>query len=133
MESLSNLGLLIKKKRKELGYSTKDLANALNVSTGFLNNIENANTDTFNINLMKKFDNILNLNIPNYINKEYLNNNETALYSIGLSPSNNKKLMNLLSLITNLYFSNNFSDETIANLIDKLSYEINYTIKLKDH
>lgn len=63
MSSLNILiGQLIKKYRNLKGYSTQALAEKLSVSPGLINNIENANNDTFKLDILIKL--IEELNIP---------------------------------------------------------------------
>ena len=62
-----NLGDLIRYKRKDCGYSTQELAKLLDVSPGLINNIENAKTDTFNIDLLYKLSSILDIPITDIL------------------------------------------------------------------
>jgi transcriptional regulator with XRE-family HTH domain len=60
---ITKIGQIIKEKRLIKGYSTQELAEILNVSTGLINNIENGKTDTFNLNFMDKICNILDISV----------------------------------------------------------------------
>lgn len=59
---LNVLGETIRKYRKLKDYSTQYLANKLNISVGLLNNIENGRTDAFQLGLLNKI--IDELEIP---------------------------------------------------------------------
>lgn len=58
---LNNLGQTIRTYRKIKGYSTQELAYKINVSVGLLNNIENGKTDTFQLVLLNKIIDILEI------------------------------------------------------------------------
>ncbi|MCY6354458.1 helix-turn-helix domain-containing protein [Clostridium sp. ZS2-4] len=60
--NLSSLGAIIKKYRNFKDYSTKDLADKLNVSAGLINNIENARNDVFKLELLMNV--VKELDIP---------------------------------------------------------------------
>ena len=62
-----NAGNLIKYKRKVKGYSTQELAKLLDVSPGLINNIENAKTDTFNLELLYKISSTLDIPITDIL------------------------------------------------------------------
>ena len=67
------LGTLIRKKRKTMGYSTSKLSSLVNVSVGLINYIEHGKTDAFNIDLLAKLLDILQINPEEYM-KILLNN-----------------------------------------------------------
>lgn len=57
-----NIGNLVRRYRLEKNLSTEKLAKKLEVSAGLINNIENANTDTFKLDLL--YNLMTELNIP---------------------------------------------------------------------
>lgn len=120
------LGTLIRKKRKTMGYSTSKLSSLANVSVGLINYIEHGKTDAFNIDLLAKLLDILQINPEEYM-KILLNNIQfkkldlkdlndtdeyisefqteiTALFSSKIIPFDKKKLF-LLKLLNEIdYF-----------------------------
>ena len=68
-ELLIKLGNLIRTNRKYNKYSTKELADKLQVSSGLINNIENGKTDSFNLALLNNLSAILEINIIDFMKK----------------------------------------------------------------
>lgn len=119
-----HLGNLIRSKRKYCGYSTQELADKIGVSAGSINNIENAKTDTFNLNLLNNLSTALDIDLylalsQNTQNKDYSFNNPQTTENI--SNKHDELLYKLTSLI-----NSNTNKINIANLLDKLINEINY-------
>lgn len=128
------LGRLIREKRLEKNLSTQELADKLGVSNGFISNLENAKTDTFNIDLMISVSNTLDISLLNF-----LPISEDTIYSNDiLKPSQKKEvpetIKELLSenidTIINNYLSSikrhDYSKEFIAKITDKLLGELKY-------
>ncbi|GAA0860049.1 helix-turn-helix transcriptional regulator [Clostridium baratii] len=114
-----NAGNIIKNTRKEKGYSTQELAKLLNVSTGLINNIENGKTDTFNLNLLYKLSEILNIPTPEIISYDLnpiINTYDTNY------PNFDFILKKLIEFGVNV----DWNDSKINTLCSKLIYEINY-------
>lgn len=120
---INNAGNLIRSKRKEKGYSTQELAKLLNVSPGLINNIENGKTDTFNLELLHKISDILNISSSHIISDNIkditLENINISLYFIPLLKS--------LNLISN---NPNWDSKKIQLLLDKLLDDINFYNKI---
>ena len=119
-----HLGNLIRSKRKYCGYSTQELADKIGISAGSINNIENAKTDTFNLQLLNDLSNALDIDLyqalsQNTQNKNYSFNNLQPTEDIS------NKHDELLYKLTNLINSNT-NKINIAILLDKLINEINY-------
>lgn len=119
-----HLGNLIRSKRKYCGYSTQELADKIGISAGSINNIENAKTDTFNLQLLNDLSNALDIDLylalsQNIQNKNYSFNNLQPTEDIS------NKHDELLYKLTNLINSNT-NKINIAILLDKLINEINY-------
>ncbi len=119
-----HLGNLIRSKRKYCGYSTQELADKIGISAGSINNIENAKTDTFNLQLLNDLSNALDIDLylalsQNTQNKNYSFNNPQPTEDIS------NKHDELLYKLTNLINSNT-NKINIAILLDKLINEINY-------
>ena len=118
------LGNLIRSKRKYYGYSTQELADKIGISAGSINNIENAKTDTFNLQLLNDLSNALDIDLylalsQNTQNKNYSFNNPQPTEDI--SNKHDELLYKLTSLI-----NSNTNKINIAILLDKLINEINY-------
>ena len=119
-----HLGNLIRSKRKYCGYSTQELADKIGISAGSINNIENAKTDTFNLQLLNDLSNALDIDLylalsQNTQNKNYSFNNLHPTEDI--SNKHDELLYKLTSLI-----NSNTNKINIAILLDKLINEINY-------
>ena len=119
-----HLGNLIRSKRKYCGYSTQELADKIGISAGSINNIENAKTDTFNLQLLNDLSNALDTDLylalsQNTQNKNYSFNNLQPTEDIS------NKHDELLYKLTNLINSNT-NKINISILLDKLINEINY-------
>lgn len=119
-----HLGNLIRSKRKYCGYSTQELADKIGISAGSINNIENAKTDTFNLQLLNDLSNALDIDLylalsQNTQNKNYSFNNPQPTEDI--SNKHDELLYKLTSLI-----NSNTNKINIAILLDKLINEINY-------
>lgn len=114
-----NAGNVIKNTRKDKGYSTQELAKLLDVSPGLINNIENGKTDTFNIKLLYKLSEKLNISIPEIISYDLspIINNTTIKHS-----NFDFILKNLIEFGVNV----NWDESKINLLCSKLIYEINY-------
>lgn len=128
-ELLIKLGNLIRTNRKYNKYSTKELADKLQVSSGLINNIENGKTDSFNLALLNNLSAILEINIIDFIS---LNLNNTNSLSFNNKDIENKYML-LTSQLNNLVFSNKLDDNTTILLLDKLLIELNYFDSLKKY
>lgn len=131
-----NAGKTIKYKRKSKGYSTQELAKLLDVSPGLINNIENAKTDTFNIDLLYKLSFTLDISIMDILsykinnilistdNSPYISSilNIEPLFKALIQLSNNKycspQKMDLLldKLISEVSFYNNILSNEVSDL-----------------
>lgn len=58
-----NIGIKIKKFRKNKNLTTAEFASRLHVSAGLINNIENARNDVFNLQLMNKITDELDISL----------------------------------------------------------------------
>ena len=119
-----HLGNLIRSKRKYCGYSTQELVDKIGISAGSINNIENAKTDTFNLQLLNDLSNALDIDLylalsQNTQNKNYSFNNLHPTEDI--SNKHDELLYKLTSLI-----NSNTNKINISILLDKLINEINY-------
>ncbi|EKY28638.1 hypothetical protein HMPREF0216_00691 [Clostridium celatum DSM 1785] len=128
-ELLIKLGNLIRTNRKYKKYSTKELADKLQVSSGLINNIENAKTDSFNLALLNNLSTTLEIDIIDFIS---LNLNNTNPLSFNNKDIENKYML-LASQLNNLVFSNKLDDNTIIILLDKLLIELNYLDSLQEY
>lgn len=128
-ELLIKLGNLIRTNRKYNKYSTKELADKLQVSSGLINNIENGKTDSFNLALLNNLSAILEINIIDFIS---LNLNNTNSLSFNNKDIENKYML-LASQLNNLVFSNKIDDNTTILLLDKLLIELNFFDSLKKY
>lgn len=123
-------GKLIKYKRKAKGYSTQELAKLLDVSPGLINNIENAKTDTFNINLLYKISSTLDISVTEIISY----NLDTVLNSIldttEISSYLKLNIKPLFKALIQLSNNENISSEKMDIILEKLVDDINFHNKM---
>jgi transcriptional regulator with XRE-family HTH domain len=124
-EIIVRIGKLIREKRLEKGYTVQKLADMLDVSIGLISNIENAKTDAFNLELLIKLCNILDISLFSFFSQ---NISETKL----LLDSNNtpKEIKQLYDRITNAFIETaikvNYDEKKLKLLTDKIVSEINF-------
>lgn len=141
--SNKKLGSTIKKYRTAKNYSTQQLANHLNVSVGFINNLEHGKNNVFKLDLLMHLIKELNIPIQELlpdksleINKIHITSNKEKL-EITL---NNKGFDNLdvlkkqLHLIINLFLQTiaecNYNSDAIQIISSHLLNQISYSKKL---
>lgn len=125
-----NAGNLIKYKRKVKGYSTQELAKLLDVSPGLINNIENAKTDTFNLELLYKISStldipitdILSYNMDTILTSAFDNNAEMSSLKLNLEP--------LLKAIIQISNNKNLTSDKVDIFLDKVVDDINFYNKI---
>lgn len=125
-----NAGNLIKYKRKVKGYSTQELAKLLDVSPGLINNIENAKTDTFNLELLYKISStldipitdILSYNMDTILTSAFDNNSEMSSLKLNLEP--------LLKAIIQISNNKNLTSDKVDIFLDKVVDDINFYNKI---
>ena len=66
----SNLSNLIKKRRKELGYTRKEFANLIGKRVKFVENVELKQVNNISLSLMLKIADILKVNVFHFIRKD---------------------------------------------------------------
>lgn len=128
---LINLGNLIRLNRKYKKYSTKELADRLKISSGLVNNIENAKTDTFNLNLLNDLSMVLEIDIMSFISSSLNNSNSLSCYTSINNRDIADKYMIVTSQLNHLLFSKKLDNDTVILLLDKLLIELNYFDSLK--
>lgn len=140
-EILKYIGSMIRERRLFKDLSTQELAGLINVSPSLINNIENAKTDTFNLEFMYTICKVLNIPIVNIILNKHIDVNDDAPdlldidYSEDIPPLNfsesidtvkqniDKIIKTYLSALSDL----NYDSEKINRLTSKLLYEMDYT------
>lgn len=126
------IGKLVKEKRIEKGYSTQELAEKLEVSSGLVNNIENGKTDTFNIELMEKLSSVLDMEIlPLLVNKS-----DDVRKMLSITKDIPENLSGQINKVIEAYIKAaielNFNDRKLEALLNKLLYEIEFMINTKN-
>jgi transcriptional regulator with XRE-family HTH domain len=66
------LAYTVKNCRKNKGLSTQELATRLHVSSGLINNIENARNDVFKLELLTEMSKELNLALSDILHNEFI-------------------------------------------------------------
>ena len=79
--NLSGLGEILKKYRKAYNYSTQQLADTLHVSAGLINNIENAKSDVFKLDLMCSMINELHIPTHEVLTSLFTSSNKSDNYN----------------------------------------------------
>lgn len=129
-----NLGNLIKEKRLQKGLNTQQLADILGVSIGFLNNLENAKTDTFNVDLILKLYNTLDISLFNFLpisNSNLHPGNLLSSTQLNETPNNMVDVLSQnIDAIVNTYINgiknHNYEPLFIDKITAKLIQELNY-------
>ena len=125
-----NTGKLIKYKRKVKGYSTQELAKLLDVSPGLINHIENAKTDTFNLELLYKVSSTLDIPVTDIISYSLDNLFNSNIDASTLYSSFNIQIGELLKSLIQLSNNENWSSSKMDMLIKKLIDDINFHNKI---
>jgi len=129
-----NLGNLIKEKRLKMGLTTQQLANILGVSIGSLSNLENAKTDTFNVDLILKLYNNLDISLFDFLpisNSNLHSGNLLSPSQLSETPNNKVDMLSLnIDVIVNTYINSiknhNYEPLFIDKLTSKLIQELTY-------
>lgn len=123
-------GKLIKYKRKAKGYSTQELARLLDVSPGLINNIENAKTDTFNIDLLYQISSILDIPVTEIISYNLDAILNSIIEEIEISPYVKLNINHLFKSLIQLSNNKNVSSDKINIVLQKLIDDINFYNKI---
>lgn len=123
-------GNLVKFKRKAKGYSTQELAKLLYVSPGLINNIENAKTDTFNLELLYKISSTLDISVAEIISYNLDNVLNSISNDTDISSSLKLNIKPLLKALVQLSNNENLSKEKINLLLEKIIDDINFYNKM---
>lgn len=140
-------GKMIRKYRKEKGYSTQKLAELLGVSVGLVNNIENGKSDVFKLevlsSLLKLIDipeeKLMSFLYSKNISYEIKNNNqEIEIYlPINTSLIENDKFKDSLSATLNLllkvFEEYRHNKNLIESITDSIRFQLELYLKFKNH
>ena len=134
-----NLGNLIKEKRLQKGLNTQQLASILDVSIGFLSNLENAKTDTFNVDLITKLYTTLDISLFDFLpisNSSLHSSNLLSSVHLNETPNNMVDILSQnIDVIINTYINSiknhNYEPLFIDKLTTKLIQELNYIDNFK--
>ena len=126
-----NLGNLIKEKRIEKGLNIQQLATILDVSTGFVSNLENSKSDVFNVDLISKLCQALDMSPLNFLPEVITDDTIYGADSSNLSPERDKELiLKNIATITTAYIESikhhSYDIRFINQFTDKILSEINY-------
>ena len=134
-----SIGNLIKEKRIQKGLTTQQLASDLNVSTGFINNLENAKTDAFNTNLVATLCKTLGMSPLNFLPEPNIDIDFDNIYqsdNLNQFPEANKKLIiNNVTAIATAYIESirlhSYDVGFINKFTNKILSEIDYIDNFK--
>ena len=133
------IGNIIRNKRKEKNITTAELAKILDVSPGFINNLENGKTKLLDYEFINKLSQELDISIIPLLTSIFNNvsiENSDALTKEFLILNNNEPT-NIVEVnidkIKNYYIecisSNNYDEKFIEDLTNKLIYELKFLTK----
>lgn len=133
------VGNIIRTKRKEKNLTTAELAKILNVSPGFINNLENGKTKLLDYEFINNLSSELDISLISFLtsifnnlskensfilNKEFLANNDGQSSDI-VDLNLNKIKEYFIECIS----SNNYDEQFIEDLTSKLIYELKFLTK----
>lgn len=133
------VGNIIRTKRKEKNLTTAELAKILNVSPGFINNLENGKTKLLDYEFINNLSSELDISLISFLtsifnnlskensfilNKEFLENNDGQSSDI-VDLNLNKIKEYFIECIS----SNNYDEQFIEDLTSKLIYELKFLTK----
>lgn len=133
------IGNIIRSKRKEKNLTTAELAKTLNVSPGFINNLENGKTKLLDYEFISKLSNELEISLIPFLTSIFnnLSTKDSFILNKELLTSDNGQALDIID--TNLnkirsYFiecisSNNYDEKFIEDLTSKLIYELKFLTK----
>lgn len=133
------IGNIIRSKRKEKNITTAELAKTLNVSPGFINNLENGKTKLLDYEFISKLSNELEISLIPFLTSIFnnLSTKDSFILNKELLTSDNGQALDIVA--TNLnkirnYFiecisSNNYDEKFIEDLTSKLIYELKFLTK----
>lgn len=140
MKDIDNIiGNIIRNKRKEKNITTAELAKILDVSPGFINNLENGKTKLLDYEFINKLSQELDIAIIPLLTSIF--NNVSTEDSDALTKEflilNNNEPNNIVEVnidkIKNYYIecisSNNYDEKFIEDLTNKLIYELKFLTK----
>lgn len=133
------IGNIIRNKRKEKNITTAELAKTLNVSPGFINNLENGKTKLLDYEFISKLSNELDISLIPFLSSIFnnLSKEDSFILNKELTTSNNVQVSDILDANLNnikKYFiecisSNNYDEQFIEDLTSKLIYELKFLTK----
>ena len=133
------IGNIIRNKRKEKNITTAELAKTLNVSPGFINNLENGKTRLLDYEFISKLSNELEISLMPFLTSIFnnLSTKDCFILNKELLTSDSGQALDIVD--TNLnkirsYFiecisSNNYDEKFIEDLTSKLIYELKFLTK----
>ena len=140
MKDIDNIiGNIIRNKRKEKNITTAELAKTLNVSPGFINNLENGKTRLLDYEFISKLSNELEISLMPFLTSIFnnLSTKDCFILNKELLTSDSGQALDIVD--TNLnkirsYFiecisSNNYDEKFIEDLTSKLIYELKFLTK----
>lgn len=133
------IGNIIRNKRKEKNLTTAELAKTLNVSPGFINNLENGKTKLLDYEFINNLSNELDISLISFLSSIFnnLSTENSFILNKKVLTNNDGQPSDIVDLNLNKikeYFiecisSNNYDEQFIENLTSKLIYELKFLIK----
>lgn len=133
------IGNIIRNKRKEKNMTTAELSKKVNVSPGFINNLENGKTKLLDYEFISKLSNELDISLIPFLTSIFNNLSKEDSFSLNkeLLTSNDGQTLDIvdtnLNKIRNYFIecisSNNYDEQFIEDLTSKLIYELKFLTK----
>lgn len=133
------IGNIIRNKRKEKNLTTAELAKTLNVSPGFINNLENGKTKLLDYEFINNLSNELDISLISFLISIFnnLSTENSFILNKKILTNNDGQPSDIVDLNLNKikeYFiecisSNNYDEQFIENLTSKLIYELKFLTK----
>jgi transcriptional regulator with XRE-family HTH domain len=125
-ELILRIGKLVREKRLEKGYTTQELADLLGVSSGLVNNIENAKTDSFNFTLMEKLNNILGISPISILTNDSGEIEKLLHISQDIPGQLSSRINDIIKAYIDAVIKLNFMPDKIEKLTNKVIYEMEF-------
>lgn len=133
------IGNIIRTKRKEKNLTTAELAKILNVSPGFINNLENGKTKLLDYEFINNLSSELDISLISFLTSIFnnLSTENSFILNKEVLANNDGQPSDIVDLNLNKikeYFiecisSNNYDEQFIENLTSKLIYELKFLTK----
>lgn len=125
-EQIKNLGRLIRMRRLEKNLSTNQLHEKLGISSGLINNIENGKTDYFNLALMEKLCNELDISTLSFLKLDKKCFSEIVWPMVNFPNDVPHSINMIVEAYIQASIDLNHNSDKLRLMTQKILYEINF-------